>query len=279
MRYWEVLHDLIDSEPAYDGYRNEYGNLAALGIAKGRPFAPGDRMTGILMQAAEIASAQMRVQSLADRRPDRIVWDGKQWEWAVLRPENGTFDTDAYVDLEAREKWFYQAQIESPAMFARAPGAGSLYWFSAHDSTGAYLDGGRSYRLTVPLPVPNKLFWSITVYDAETRTEIVTDQHQAALRSLIELTPEVLGDAGCRTPLRAGATTEHGRPVIKTIPGEDGSSTSASTDQTPQPSMARGSCGLRTNRLTVRAKLRRDQMRWPATWSERWLGRRSAPSC
>ncbi len=220
MRYWEVLHDLIDTEPAHDGYRNEYGNLAALGIAKGHPFAPGERMTGILKQAAEIASAQMRVQSLADRRPDRIVWDGKQWEWAVLRPENGTFDTDSYVDLEAREKWFYQAQIESPAMFARAPGAGSLYWFSAHDSTGAYLDGGRSYRLTVPLPVPNRLFWSITVYDAETRTEIVTDQHQAALRSLIELTPEVLADAS-QVGLHFGPEqppNTNGR-WIKTIPG------------------------------------------------------------
>jgi hypothetical protein len=79
--------------------------------------------------------------------------------------------------------------------FARAPGAGSLYWLSARDSTGAYLDGGRSYRLSVPLPVPDRLFWSITVYDAQTRTEIVTDQRQAALRSLIELTPDVLGDA------------------------------------------------------------------------------------
>ena len=47
----------------------------------------------------------------------------------------------------------------------------------------------------MPLPVPDKLFWSITVYDAQTRTEIVTDQGHAALRSLIELTPDVLGDA------------------------------------------------------------------------------------
>jgi hypothetical protein len=195
LRYWEMLHDLIDTEPPYEAYRNEYGNLAALGIAKGQPFAPDERMTRLLTRAAQIASAQMRVQSLADRRTDRVVWEGRRWEWAVLRPENGTFDADSYVDLEAREKWFYQAQIESPAMFARAPGAGSLYWLSARDSTGAYLDGGRTYKLSVPLPVPAKLFWSITVYDAQTRTEIVTDQRQAALRSLIELTPEVLGDA------------------------------------------------------------------------------------
>jgi hypothetical protein len=51
---------------------------------------------------------------------------GTNWEWAVLRPENGTFDTPDYADVYARQKWFYQAQIESPAMFARAPGAGSL---------------------------------------------------------------------------------------------------------------------------------------------------------
>jgi len=220
LRYWEVAHELIDTEPAYDGYRNEYGNLAALGIAKGKPFEPDERMTRILVQAAQIASAQMRVQSLADRRPDRVVWEGSCWEWAVLRPENGTFDADTYVDLEAREKWFYQAQIESPAMFARAPGAGSLYWLCARDSTGAYLDGGRTYKLSVPLPVPDKLFWSITVYDAETRTEIVTDQHQAALRSLIELTPEVLGDAGHAelyfSPEQPPDT--QGR-WIKTIPG------------------------------------------------------------
>jgi hypothetical protein len=36
----------------------------------------------------------------------------------VLRPENGTFDTEHYTDTYAREKWFYQAQIESPAMFS-----------------------------------------------------------------------------------------------------------------------------------------------------------------
>ena len=161
--YWEVLLELIDSEPPYDGYRNEYGELAALGIAKGRPFDPDERMRDILVRAAQITNAHMRVQSFTDRRSDRAVWEGTHWEWAVLRPENGRFDAQSYVDLDAREKWFFQAQIESPAMFARSPGAGSLYWLCARDGGGAYLDGGHSYRLSVPLPVPDKLFWSVTV--------------------------------------------------------------------------------------------------------------------
>jgi len=86
---------------------------------------------------------QLAAQPFDDRRPDRVVWPNRRWEWAVLQPTNGRFDTENYTDLYAREKWFYQAQIESPAMFARQPGAGSLYWLGLRDSTGAYLDGGR----------------------------------------------------------------------------------------------------------------------------------------
>jgi hypothetical protein len=87
-------------------------------MEKGKPFAPGARLRRILEEAARIGNAQMRVQAFADRRPDRAVWPGTQWEWSTLRPENGTFDADSYVDLEAREKWFYQAMVESPAMSA-----------------------------------------------------------------------------------------------------------------------------------------------------------------
>jgi hypothetical protein len=187
LTYWEVLADLLNSEPPFTEYRAHYGDLAELGIARGRPFEPDHRMRAILVRAAVMGHAQLAAQSFADRRPDREVWPGTHWEWAVLRPENGTFDTPNYADVYARQKWFYQAQIESPAMFARTPGAGSLYWLAARDVTGAYLDGGKSYTLDVPQPVPAKLFWSLTVYDARTRSEIRTGQNQAAIRSMFEL--------------------------------------------------------------------------------------------
>jgi hypothetical protein len=156
--YWKRLHQTIDTEPPYEPYRMNYGELAALGIEKGKPFKPDARMKKILESAAKIACAQMRVQSFADRRPDRVMWKNRKWEWATLRPENGTFDTPTYKDLDAREKWFFQAQIESPAMFRRTAAAGSLYWLGTRDKSGAYLDGGKNYKLRVPLPVPAKLF-------------------------------------------------------------------------------------------------------------------------
>lgn len=185
--YWEVLKEAIDAEPAYEGYHTQYGELATLGIEKGKPFNPDARMRGILEAAAQQGIAQMRAQSFADRRPERIVWPNRKWEWASLRFEDGDFNTAYFLDTTAREKWFYQAIGASPAMFRRDSQAGSLYCLGLRDSTGAYLDGAKTYRLSIHLPVPGKLFWSVTVYDAATRSQIRTEQNKAALRSLQEL--------------------------------------------------------------------------------------------
>jgi hypothetical protein len=185
--FWDVLHQTLNEEPAWPGYHNYYGELAALGIEKGKPFEPDDRMMQILEEAAHLANAQMRVQAFGDRRPDRLVWRDRLWQWVALRFEDGDFDTADRLDTEAREKWFYQAIGASPAMFRRDTQAGSLYWLGLRDEEGVYLDGGQSYRLTVPLPVPARLFWSVTVYDAGTRSQIRTVQNKAALRSLFEL--------------------------------------------------------------------------------------------
>jgi hypothetical protein len=220
LKFWQVLHQFIDTEPVYAPYRNYYGDLAALGIVKGKPFTPDDRMKRILGQAAVMANNQMRVASLADRRPDRIVWpDRKSWEWVTLVPENGTFDAPTYVDLDARAIWFWQATFESPAMFRRQAGGGSVYWFAARDKAGAFIDGDKVYRLTVPQPVPVSLFWSVTVYDPDTCSEIQTNQGKAALRSVFELR-DVSKTAATDLYFGPNAPTGKEGQWIKTNPGK-----------------------------------------------------------
>jgi hypothetical protein len=200
-------------------YRHQYGELAALGIVKGKPFTPDARMRRMLELAAKLGLAQLRAQSFADRRPDRIVWKDRKWEWAALRYEDGYFNTANYVNLEAREVWFYQAIGASPAMFRRQAGGGSLYWLGLRDNDDAYLNGGKTYKLTVPQPVPCKLFWSVTVYDAETRSQVATDQGKAALRSLFELTDKMREKI---VDLHFGPKAPRGQEGqwIKTIPGK-----------------------------------------------------------
>ena len=87
------------------------------------------------------------------------------------------------------------------------------------DNNENTLDGGKSYKLTVPQPVPGKLFWSVTVYDTDTRSQINTDQGKAALRSLFELK-----NASATTPTELyfgpQAPSGHENAWIKTIPGK-----------------------------------------------------------
>jgi hypothetical protein len=219
MQYWSELYEVINTEPANPHFHNMYGELAALGIEKGKPFSPDARMTGILEKAAKIGNAQMRVESFGDSRPDRVVWPDRKWEWAALRFEDGDFNTPNYADLYARDKWFYQAIGASPAMFKRDPTAGSLYWLGLRESTGATLDGGKTYKLTVPQPVPDKLFWSVTVYDTDTRSQVLTDQGKAALRSMFELKDKI-GTAPIDLYFGPTAPAGHEGQWIKTIPGK-----------------------------------------------------------
>jgi hypothetical protein len=219
IQYWQKLHEVIDAEPLVDRFLPMYGELAALGIEKGKPFAPDARMKGILERAALAGRDQILVAAFASDRPDRLAWKDRRWEWAGLVPESVQFETKSGIDLEARDRWFAQAIVTSPAMFRRAVGAGSLYWLGNRDATGAFVDGGRTYKLAVPLPVPANLFWSVTIYDAATRSEVQTPQDKAALRSLFEL--KDLGDAKA-VDLYFGPTAPAGQEGrwIQTIPGK-----------------------------------------------------------
>jgi len=185
--FWSQLHKVLTEETVVDEFRPMYGLLAALGIEKGREFAPDARMTAILRQAAADGLDQMLVASFASTRADRMVWRDRCWEWPALRSAAGDFELPTGVDMEARDRWFAHAVGASRAMFLRAPTADSLSVMCLRDRSGSYLDGGRPYKLTMPQPVPARAFWSITVYDAQTRSQIRTDEDRAVLRSTSEL--------------------------------------------------------------------------------------------
>jgi hypothetical protein len=218
VEFWRVLHSVIDAEPAIEELRPMLGFLAELGIESGRPFEPDSVLTELLGQVAREGRDQMLVSGFASYRSDRLAWDDRHWEWVGLRPENGSFEREGSLDVEARDRWFSQAIVASPAMFRRAVGQGSLYWLGHRDSSGVYLDGGRTYRLTVPLPVPATLFWSVTAYDAHTRSEVVAPQAQAALRSLFE---ELSGGGADAVELFFGPEQPAGAEGrwIQTVPG------------------------------------------------------------
>ena len=192
--YWKQLHAIIDSEPAQDKYRVMLGMLAAVGIKKGEPFNPDKRTSAILAKAAEIGFAEMNIAFFANPRSERLIWKDRQWMYlplmGPLNPKTNDFGTENYRDLLANDYYFFSAWGTSAGIGRREVGPGSLYFVGMKDSTNVYLDGGKNYKLSIPSPVPAGQFWSLTVYDSETRCIIDTDQGRGAVRSRYEK-PEV----------------------------------------------------------------------------------------
>ena len=219
IEFWERLDAIIQQEPLVEKYLPMYGMLATLGIEKGKEFKPDERMRKILEKAAHDGRDQLLVAAFDSNRPDRLAWADRKWEWVGLVPGSAQFETPTGVDLEARDRWFAQAIVTSPAMFRRSAGAGSLYWLAARDAGGAWLDGGKTYKLSIPQPVPGKLFWSVTTYDAQTRSEVQTDQDKAALRSLFEL-KDVKGTEPVDLYFGPVAPKDSENRWIKTVPGK-----------------------------------------------------------
>ena len=221
--YWQQLHAVIDYETVQTERRFNLGLLDAAGIRKGEPFAPDARMKALLLEAAETGWSEMNVASFANPRPERLVWQDRNWEFVPLAgpldPETKDFGTANYRDLLANDFYFFMAWGTSASIGRRAVGPGSLYFHTHRDASGAYLDGGKSYKLNVPGPVPASLFWSVTVYDSETRTIIDTDQGRGAVRTMYE-NPQANQDGSF--DIYFGPDKPEGKENnwVKTIPGK-----------------------------------------------------------
>lgn len=215
---WQVLKRALDGDVPSREYYNALGMLADLGIRKGVPFDPDERMVDILTEAARMADEQLVVAAFASEAPERLVWPDRRWEWLVSSEGDGGYYERDFLRLSMRERWFYQATLETPKMFMHQAGSGSVYWLGNLDEHGEPLDGGESYRLRVPSPVPASQFWSVTVYDLHTRSEIHAPQFKPLITSLRDqLVPDGSGDVvlhfGPNPPADAAA------PWVQTVPG------------------------------------------------------------
>jgi hypothetical protein len=89
----------------------------------------------------------------------------------------------AELMLDVRPMFFYYATGITPAMADAKPGTGSAYAGAFHDKNGKYLDGSKTYKITLPGPIPMNNFWSFTVYSNQTRSLLETDQKHAGVDS------------------------------------------------------------------------------------------------
>jgi hypothetical protein len=216
LKYWTYLAEVLAPEPveARDGFF--MAMLRSLGIEKGKPFKPDERLQKTLTQASVVGDAMSRTVAYAKRVPGAEVWPGKRWEYALMVDVNQ--EGKGFSQLDERASWFYEAIGNTVAMQGKTLGAGQLYLETSKDKDGDYLDGGKAYRLHVLPNVPAKQFWSITLYDNLTRGPVLTDQGSSDLSSRQDLEKNADGSVD----LYFGPTKPAGanRNWIKTNPGK-----------------------------------------------------------
>jgi len=215
---FEYLNRTIQDEPrdALDPYT--LGVFAAIGIEKGKPFAPDARLKKILVEAAAVGDATARTLTYQSRIKEAYYYPNSAW-MTVFIGGSYKFEQDGALNLDAKDMFFFYATGITPAMTEKMVGKGSQYAAAFVDAKGNPLDGGKTYRLHMPPNIPAKEFWSFTAYDNQTRSMLQTDQQFPAVGSL---TKGLLVNADGSVDVYFGPKAPVGKENnwVQTIPGK-----------------------------------------------------------
>jgi hypothetical protein len=190
MEFWERLSAVINNNPVHERDLFFMGMLKPLGIEKGKEFTPDARQRTILEEAAQMGDAVGRVM-LFDG-PDRFrqvgeglgvePFPGTKWHWVFQ--VNPVQRTETYGQIDERLHYTYGAIYTTPALGVMKAGPGGNYLQAFKDKDGNRFDGGKTYRLRVPANAPAEQFWSLTLYDTDTRTMIQNAANDSARSGL-----------------------------------------------------------------------------------------------
>lgn len=184
--FFEEVNETVQHEPVGSGDPEILGRLAAIGIEKGKPFAPDERMKGILDDAAAIGTAAMRSIAFKNRDESVRAYPGSN-SWETGFPGGShEFIGDGVRQNDLRARFHFYATGITPAMVNPGVGKGSQYMIGVRDNLGAPMDGSKTYRLHIPADVPAANFWDVTVYDNGTRSLLQTDYPYPGVSSIDE---------------------------------------------------------------------------------------------
>lgn len=174
---WETLNQIVQQEPSDSLDDLRLGYFASVGIQKGQPFAPDDRMKQILTEAAAVGDATARAITYRIREQEDYYYPNSAWRIPLLggyqfQEQPGVLSLDGYI------YYFFLATGITPAMV----GQGSAQAWACVDSNGNPLDGGKNYTLHLFPNIPVSS-WSIIVYDNQTRSMLQTGQQYPAVSS------------------------------------------------------------------------------------------------
>jgi hypothetical protein len=216
--FWEMLNQVMQEEPTDTVDPTTLGIWASIGIQKGKPFSPDERMKKILTEAAAVGDATAR--TLAYRMRDRAGYFFENSNWRRAFFGGYRFEWQPGVaNLDAAAFFFFLATGVTPAMDTKVVGEGSTYPWAALDANGNALDGGKNYKLHLPPNIPVKDFWSVIVYSTQTRSMLQTDHRFPSVSSQNK---DLIVNADGSVDVYFGPKPPAGKEPnwVQTIPGE-----------------------------------------------------------
>src|SRR5262245_9767723 len=188
--FYEMLNEVVQREPATSLDPELMGPIAAIGIVKGKPFAPDARMKKVMTEALALANATSRAVFMIPRDPSWFYYPNSAWfnylfatgyEFEtpipmITREGVKPFPPTGYRTMDARTNFFYGITGITPGMAMRLPGIGSQYLLASLDAHKQSLDGAKTYKVTLPKGIPEANFWSFTGYDNQSRSMLDTPQ-------------------------------------------------------------------------------------------------------
>jgi hypothetical protein len=104
--FFEEMNEVVQYEPA-DAFDPEFvGQLAAIGVKKGRPFSPNARMKKLLTEAAAMGNASARAILYAPRKESVFFYEDRQW--------NSPFAGGSHEFINEGERYDDLAPISTP---------------------------------------------------------------------------------------------------------------------------------------------------------------------
>jgi hypothetical protein len=150
--FYEMLNEVVQREPATSLDPELIGPIAAIGIIKGRPFAPDARMRKIMTEALALANATSRALFMTPRHPSWFYYPNSSWfnylfqtgyefetPIPLITPEGvKRFPPTGYRTMDARTNFFYGITGITPSMAMRLTGIGSQYLLAMTDADKNY---------------------------------------------------------------------------------------------------------------------------------------------
>ncbi|MDM0085468.1 DUF1254 domain-containing protein [Variovorax sp. J31P179] len=236
--FFEMVNELVQMEPATSFNVELSGQLAAIGIVKGKPFNPDARMKKILTDAAAVGNAAGRVLNWgAADYPGwayypKSSWASMLWQGGydfqtpppmVTKEGIKPFPPTGARTLDSRAAFYYGYTMDSPGMIMRLTNVGSQYLMAFADADRNPFDGGKTYKVTLPKDIPAARFWSITLYDNQTRSMLQTPQRSPRAGSQSFPSPAAVANSDGTTTIYFGpskpAAAKEGT-WIQTTPGK-----------------------------------------------------------